>query len=622
VSPSALALRALAAGERLSERYQSVHKCAVVLSVVSSRAAIHTNDTSWHRKPGAISMPDPSHKTPVPPEVQHGGQAPKPSGEEDLTGRQLGDYRLLRRLGHGGMAEVYLAEQLSLKRQIALKVLRADLAENEDYVRRFHNEAQAAAALVHANIVQIHEVGQVEGVHFIAQEYVQGKNLREYLDRHGPMDVRLTVLVVRQVAAALLRAAQHGIVHRDIKPENVLLTAAGEAKVADFGLAHVLREGEQVNLTQIGVTMGTPLYMSPEQAEGKPLDHRSDLYSLGVTMYHMLAGQPPFRGESALAVAVQHLKSQPEPLATQRPDVPEAICRIVHRLLEKAPANRYASARDLLRDLRLAAADGLGDVGGDDELWQTLGAELSGPIEATRMLEEVMKTAALMRRRRAHTGLWLAGGVALAFVLGAACVWAMRPSSLLPASAAAHLEIPRQASAEAQYVYAGLFNSKAHWQSVIDYKPHDEFFALLAKKELAFHYLQDGDRQEASAILYELAALPEFENELRTFGIAGLAVLDSLEGRHSEAMARARLVWPLVRHLDRRMAEALGHAVQLSDPASSGAWEAWVNEAFYGQEEPAGDGKEGKSALPPKSSPGKPSPTKPTSVPRSKANRT
>src|SRR5207237_940269 len=157
----------------------------------------------------------------------------------DLSGRQLGDYRLLRRLGRGGMAEVYLAEQLSLKRQVAFKVLRADLAENEDYVRRFHYEAQAAAALVHADLVQIH----------------------------------------------------------------------------DFGLAHVLREGEQLNLTQVGVTMGTPLYMSPEQAEGKPLDHRSDLYSLGVTLYHMLAGQPPFRGETALALAVQHVKTPPEPLA-------------------------------------------------------------------------------------------------------------------------------------------------------------------------------------------------------------------------------------------------------------------------------------------------------------------
>jgi serine/threonine-protein kinase len=530
------------------------------------------------------------------------GMAPP---DVDFSGRQLGDYRLLRRLGRGGMAEVYLAEQLSLKRQVALKVLRADLAENEDYVRRFHNEAQAAAALVHANIVQIHEVGEIEGVHFIAQEYVQGKNLREYLDRHGAADVRLALHVARQVAAALLRAAQQGIVHRDIKPENVLLSASGEAKVADFGLAHVLRDGEQLNLTQVGVTMGTPLYMSPEQAEGKPLDHRSDLYSLGVTLYHALAGQPPFRGESALALAVQHLKSAPEPLASRRPDLPEGLCRIVHRLLEKDPAKRYESARELLRDLRLAAAEALGDSEDDDELWRSLGAELAGPMEATRRLNDVMKTAALVRHRPAREWLWLSGGLAAALVLGAACVWAVRPAPLLPGTAGPYLEVPRQKSAEAQYIYAGLAPTKGHWQAVIDYKPYDEFYALLAKKELALLHLQDDEHEVAGAIFQELAGLPEFEKELRAFGIGGQAVIDSLEGRHADALAGAQQVWDVLakgepegqrpeviwRKLDRRMREALWHAVQISDPKNASAWVDWLSAAFSGQETPPGEPK-------------------------------
>ncbi len=567
-------------------------------------------------------MSHPPDKTPAPADSKQPRPAAKGPLDVDLSGRQLGDYRLLRRLGRGGMAEVYLAEQLSLKRQVAFKVLRADLAENEDYVRRFHHEAQSAAALVHANIVQIHEVGQIDGVHFIAQEYVQGRNLREYLDRHGAVDVRLAVHIARQVAAALLRAAQQGIVHRDIKPENVLIAATGEAKVADFGLAHVLREGEQLNLTQVGVTMGTPLYMSPEQAEGKPLDHRSDLYSLGVTLYHALAGQPPFRGESALALAVQHLKSAPEPLANARPELPEALCRIVHRLLEKDPANRYESARELLRDLRLAAAEGLGDGAGDDELWQSLGAELAGPMEATRRLEDVMKTAALARRRPVRLWLWLSGGIVAAFLVGVACAWGMRPTPLLPGTAGPYLEIPRQKSAEAQYVYAGLSPTKAHWQSVVDYKPNDEFYALLAKKELALLHLQDDEREAAAAIFQELAAQPEFENELRAFGIAGQAVLDSLEGRHADALARAALVWPMWRYLDRRMGEALWHAVQVSDPANSSAWDDWMNEAFPGQETTPGEPKRkppptSKTTPTPKATPGLKS-----LPPRDKTNKT
>ena len=340
------------------------------------------------------------------------------------------------------MADVYLAEQTSLKRQVAFKVLRADLAENDTYVKRFHNEAQAAASLVHANIVQIHEVGEVDGVHFIAQEYVLGKNLLEHLERHGALDVRLAVLILRQVAAALHRAAGQGIVHRDIKPENVMIARSGEVKLTDFGLARVLREGEAVTLTQIGVTMGTPLYMSPEQAEGKPLDHRSDLYSLGVTAYHMLAGHPPFRGETALSIAVQHVKSKPETLDNVRPDLPGGLCRLVHKLLEKDPANRYDSARDVLRDLRMLQIEGLDDET-DDELWATLTAELAGPLEATRRLDEVMKTSALELRCGPRRWMWPVAGVLLAAAIGGSVALLARSDSLLKDTD----EVPRQPTA-------------------------------------------------------------------------------------------------------------------------------------------------------------------------------
>ena len=227
--------------------------------------------------------------------------------EPDLSGRQVGDFGILRRLGQGAMAVVYLAEQSSLKRHVALKVLKSSLASDETYVKRFQREAQAAAALVHANIVQIYEVGQAGGTYYIAQEYVQGMNLRQWTSRHGAPDLRLALAIMRQVTAALAKAAEHAIVHRDIKPENILLTKSGEVKVADFGLARFQRANEAVDLTQVGITVGSPLYMSPEQVEGRSLDTRSDLYSFGVTCYQMLAGVPPFSGETPLSVALQHL---------------------------------------------------------------------------------------------------------------------------------------------------------------------------------------------------------------------------------------------------------------------------------------------------------------------------
>ncbi|HEY2760492.1 MAG TPA: serine/threonine-protein kinase, partial [Pirellulales bacterium] len=267
--------------------------------------------------------------------------AASPGLDLDLSGRQLGDYRLLRRLGRGAMADVYLAEQGSLRRQVALKILKRELAADETYVRRFDMEAQAAASLVQANIVQIYEVGFIDPWHYIAQEYVEGQNVAQYLQRHGTLDFKLAMAVLRQVTAALCKAADRGIVHRDIKPENIMLAKSGEVKVADFGLARIGAGEETMKLTQVGITMGTPLYMSPEQVEGRQLDPRSDIYSLGITCYHMLAGQPPFRGDTALSVALQHVRTQPERLENLRSDIPPALSRVVHKMLSKDPAERY-----------------------------------------------------------------------------------------------------------------------------------------------------------------------------------------------------------------------------------------------------------------------------------------
>src|SRR5438874_9286846 len=204
--------------------------------------------------------------------TQHDAPAPEPTPggsavpEPDLTGRTLGDFQILRRIGQGGMGQVYLAEQRSLKRKVALKILRGEVAANPSSLQRFRAEAEAIARASHANIVQVYAFSEADGLHYMALEYVEGRNLREYLAKKGPPEVLLGLSIMRQVAAALQRASELGIIHRDIKPENILLTRKGEVKVADFGLSRDLLqvEGATVNLTQSHVTMGTPLYMSPE----------------------------------------------------------------------------------------------------------------------------------------------------------------------------------------------------------------------------------------------------------------------------------------------------------------------------------------------------------------------
>jgi tRNA A-37 threonylcarbamoyl transferase component Bud32 len=280
---------------------------------------------------------------------------PTRTGEEaptvDLTGRTVGDFHILRRLGRGGMGEVYLAEQRSLKRKVALKILRSDLAANPTALKRFKQEALAVAQATHANIVQVYACDEADGVTYMALEYVEGRNLKEYLTKKGPPNLLLAISFMRQVAAALQRAAELGIIHRDIKPENILLTRKGEVKVADFGLSRVLGDGPPVNLTQSGITMGTPLYMAPEQVESKPVDARTDIYSFGVTCYHMMAGEPPFTGSNAFEVALAHVRTEPEPLQVVRPDLPEAFCAVVHKMMAKDPADRYQTCRELLRDL-------------------------------------------------------------------------------------------------------------------------------------------------------------------------------------------------------------------------------------------------------------------------------
>jgi serine/threonine-protein kinase len=268
----------------------------------------------------------------------------------------------MRKIGRGGMADVYSARQISLGRDVAFKVLRSEHASDKDYVQRFRREARAAAKLNHPNIVQVYEVGTVDSHHYISQELIDGENLRERLDRLGAIDADLATEVLVGVASALQAATEAGVTHRDIKPENIMLSSSGLVKVADFGLA---RFGADValsggNLTQAGLTMGTPRYMSPEQVQGKQVDVRSDLYSLGVTMYHLLTGRPPFEADEPLALALMHLNETPEPVDRARakhdksgtPDLDEWLIATVNRLMSKSVDARFQSADELLTAVR------------------------------------------------------------------------------------------------------------------------------------------------------------------------------------------------------------------------------------------------------------------------------
>lgn len=457
------------------------------------------------------------------------------ASEPDLVGRRLGDYQLLRRLGRGGMAEVYLAQQMSLERQVAFKVLRQSLAANETYVRRFHHEAQAAAKLAHANIVQIHEVGQAEGVHYIVQEYVPGRNLKQLLAHRGrPFDAPQVALILRQVAAALQRAADEGIIHRDIKPENIMLTSSGEVKVADFGLARIAQGGEKLELTQIGMTMGTPLYMSPEQVEGKQVDPRSDLYSLGVTAYHVLAGRPPFDGDTALSVAVQHLKNEPPRLESIRPDVPSGLCRVVHRLLAKRPDDRYQRPVELLKELRNLKIEGLEDDWLTDLPAWGLDNSLtsSGLNEATQQLSRAMLKQALTRQQ--NWG-WLLAVIMLivAFPLGAMIAWLQLPPPLLDASNnAPQTAMKKYATIDEQWFAALLAeqNREQALKAVWEYHPPGNSpkalqVTRIAKSHLAALYLQQNRLSESFTLYHELASVEQTEQEIRALGLAGEAVV-------------------------------------------------------------------------------------------------
>lgn len=267
-----------------------------------------------------------------------------------------GRYRLERKLGSGGMADVWLAEDQELGRKVAVKILHERYANDDQFVERFRREATHAASLSHPNIVSIFDRGEAGGSYYIVMEYVEGRTLKELIVTRGACPIPVAVSYVRQVLAGLRFAHRAGIVHRDVKPHNVIVDSDGHVKVMDFGIA---RAGTS-QMTEVGSIIGTAQYLSPEQARGAPVDESSDLYSTGILLYELLTGAVPFNGETPVEVAMKHLSQIPDPPSRLRPEIPRDLDLIVVRSLAKEPTERYRSAQEMDRDLeRVARGEGV-----------------------------------------------------------------------------------------------------------------------------------------------------------------------------------------------------------------------------------------------------------------------
>jgi eukaryotic-like serine/threonine-protein kinase len=322
-----------------------------------------------------------------------------------------GRYRLVCRIGSGGMADVWCADDQELGRRVALKVLHPRFASNPEFVERFRREASHAAGLQHPNIVAVYDRGEWDGAGYIAMEYVEGPTLKEIVRDRGPLPPELAADVVVQVLRAARYAHKHGIVHRDLKPHNVILDEEGRIKVTDFGIA----KAGASEMTETGAVMGTAHYLSPEQAQGKPVDARSDLYSIGVILYELLTGRVPFDAESPVSIAVQHVSEPPVPPSQINPAVPPAFEAVTLRAMAKRPEDRFQDADAFIAALQQAR---------DTPLEATAYAPPAGPPpEAVAVLEEE-------DRRGRRWWLWLIALLALAAI--AAGLYALlRPETLV-----------------------------------------------------------------------------------------------------------------------------------------------------------------------------------------------
>ena len=427
---------------------------------------------------------------------------------DSLVGSQIDDLQVLRHLGQGGMANVYAARQTTLGRDVAIKVLRAELARDDDYVRRFRREARAAASLNHPHIVTVIAVGSTRNrdglvTPYIVQELIDGPDLKAELQRSGafpPDEVREVLL---NVGAALSAASDRGIVHRDIKPENLMKTSSGLLKVADFGLARVSvgSDSSVASLTKVGLTLGTPRYMSPEQIQGRTVDVRSDLYSLGITAYHLLTGRPPFEADDPVALAVKHLHETPEPISkvrtatTGRSDPIEAdLTGVIMRLMAKDPGDRYATPADMMRDLGASPSQ----IGG-----RVVSGATSSPQAAARLqtaMDQLTREKHARNKRRVWTAMIAASGL----TIGGIAAWQLRPLSV--AQRLRPETVRQQDSVAEQYLTAMARDDVPGWKAVAEYFPPESSgdagdYAIKSQLQMARLMIQSDRPEEARHVL-------------------------------------------------------------------------------------------------------------------------
>jgi len=283
---------------------------------------------------------------------------PARSNAGPYTGHRIGGYQVEEKIGSGGMGEVYKATQLSMGRTVALKILASQLAQNSNLVQKFVSEARNAGRLDHPNIIHVHEVGQQGNVYYYSMEYADGGSVQDLIRGGRKLDAEKALAIIVQAAQALAYAEGQRIVHCDVKPDNLMMTKGGEVLLADLGISRRLVAGSSKANQDSGV-FGSPHYIAPEQAAGKPIDNRADIYSLGVTFYRLLAGRTPFQGRDPKEIMKKHLNEEPLPLSGIDPTIPGLVAQIIEKMMQKNPRHRYQSARACLRDL-VRAREGRG----------------------------------------------------------------------------------------------------------------------------------------------------------------------------------------------------------------------------------------------------------------------
>lgn len=338
-----------------------------------------------------------------------------------LEGKLLGNrYEIIEKVGNGGMATVYKAEDKVLKRNVAVKILRDEFTTDEEFIKRFEIEAQSAARLVHPNIVSIFDVGVEENLYYIVMELIRGKTLKEIIiEERGPLPWKWSVNVAIQIASALEMAHKNNIIHRDIKPHNIIITEDGIAKVTDFGIAKAVSNS---TITAFGTTIGSVHYFSPEHARGGFTDAKSDLYSLGVVMYEMVTGKVPFDADTPVSVALKHMQEDPEEPIELNPNLPSAVNKIIMKALKKDTTLRYQTASEMLSDLRRALKNPDGEFVDDREYDETaktqkINTDLYGNIEEDSKTKNGKKEGKFKKFIKEHKALSIFIGLILLFAL-------------------------------------------------------------------------------------------------------------------------------------------------------------------------------------------------------------